>query len=150
MTLAHAVREKHESGIEKCRMIDFPRVAERRGNLSFIESGKHVPFEIKRVFYVYDIPTGEKRGAHAHRDLEEVVLCLSGGLDVVLNDGRETKVVHLNRPNRGLYIPRLIWTNMENFYPNTVYVVLASTPYNEKDYIRDYDHFLEIAGGNHQ
>ncbi len=148
MVITHAVGKERGLGIERCRMIEFPKIAERRGNLSFIESGGHVPFAIRRVFYVYDIPTGEKRGAHAHRELEEVVICLSGGLDVVLSDGRDTKVVHLNRPNRGLYIPNLIWTNMENFNPNTVYVVLASTHYNESDYIRDYDEFIALTGGD--
>lgn len=135
------------STVSDCRYIDFPKINDRRGNLTFIESERQVPFEIRRVFYIYDIPSGEVRGAHAHRRLRQVIVCLSGSLDVVVNDGREQKTIHLNRPTRGLYLPPMIWANMENFDSNTIYVVIASTRYDESDYIRDFDEFMRLAKG---
>jgi dTDP-4-dehydrorhamnose 3,5-epimerase-like enzyme len=126
--------------------LEFPKITDHRGNLSFVEGAGHVPFEIRRVFYVYDIPSGEHRGAHAHHRLEQVVVCLSGSLDVELDDGRERRVVRLNRPWHGLHIPPLVWASEGNFDPGTVYLVLASDHYDERDYVRDYGAYLAAVG----
>lgn len=129
--------------IDDCRLIELPKIRDNRGNLTFLESDRHIPFEIKRVFYVYDIPSGEDRGAHAHHDLHQFIICLSGGLDVKLDDGTRQRTVHLNRPWIGLHIPPMIWASEGNFDPNTVYVVLASDYYRAESYIRDYDDFMQ-------
>lgn len=134
-------------GVSECKFFDLSKVEERRGNLTFIEGASDIPFDIKRVFYVYDIPSGAVRGAHAHHELEEIVVCLSGSLDIVVNDGKEKRVLHLNRPYIGLYLPPMIWSNFENFDVGTIYLVLASTHYDASDYIRDYDEFLQLANG---
>ena len=131
--------------INECTIITFPKIADRRGNLSFIEGNRHVPFPIKRVFYVYDIPSAQDRGAHAHRSLQELVVCLSGSLEVRLDDGQNKKVLRLNRPWQGLFIPPMIWTSYGDFDPGTVYIVLASEYYEEEDYYRDYNIFLKDA-----
>jgi hypothetical protein len=131
--------------VDDCKLLDLPKVSDARGNLTFIESDRHVPFDIKRVFYVYDIPSGQERGAHAHRRLHQFLICLSGGLDVMLDDGVSKRTVHLNRPWRGLHVPPMIWAAEGDFDPGTVYVVLASDLYNPEDYIRDYDEFLKLA-----
>lgn len=133
--------------LSDCRLLEFPKIADHRGNLSFVENDRHVPFAVRRVFYVYDIPSGEQRGAHAHRALEQVIICLSGGVEVSLDDGRERRTVRLNRPWQGLYVPPLVWAAEGNFDPGTVYLVLASAPYDERDYLRDYDEFLAVVGG---
>lgn len=133
-------------GLEKVALLDFPKITDHRGNLTFIEEGRHIPFAVRRVFYIYDIPSGEDRGAHAHRTLEQVVICLSGGLEVHLDDGRETRTERLNRPWHGIYIPSMVWASEGNFDPGTVYLVLASDFYNEADYLRDYEEFLRVAG----
>ncbi len=127
--------------LEKCRIIEFPKITDQRGNLTFVEGDQHIPFQVQRVFYVYDIPSGESRGAHAHRTLQQVVICLSGSLDVHLDDGDDQRTVHLNRPWFGLYIPPMIWASEGNFDPGTVYMVLASAHYNEADYHRDYEEY---------
>lgn len=129
-------------GLEQCHVIEFPKITDHRGNLTFIEEGRHVPFDVKRVFYIYDIPSGEDRGAHAHKTLHQVLICLSGGLEVHLDDGVDRKTVHLNRPWLGLYIPPMVWASEGNFDSGTVYLVLTSDYYNEADYVRDYDEFL--------
>lgn len=129
----------------KPTLIQFPKISDHRGNLTFIEERKHVPFEVRRVFYVYDIPSGEDRGAHAHKTLEQVLICLSGALDVHLDDGHETETVHLNRPWLGLYLPPMIWASEGNFDSGTVYLVLTSDLYDEADYYRDYNQFLEAV-----
>ena len=131
-----------------CRILEFPKVSDRRGNLTFIEESAHVPFPIARVFYVYDIPSGENRGAHAHKTLQQAVVCLSGSLDVALDDGFAQRSVHLNRPWLGLYIPPMVWASEGNFDPGTVYLVLASAPYDAADYHRDYDVFLQAVRGH--
>lgn len=128
--------------LEQVRIIELPKIADHRGNLTFVEGDRHIPFQIRRTFYVYDIPSGEYRGAHAHRNLEQVVICLSGGLEVYLEDGQEQRTIRLNRPWLGLYIPPMVWASQGNFDPGTVYIVLASQPYDETDYYRDYDSYL--------
>lgn len=131
--------------VSSCRVIEFPKISDHRGNLTFIEGGRHVPFDVKRTFYVYDIPSGEHRGAHAHHALHQVIICLSGGMDVYLDDGQEKRTVHLNRPWLGVHVPPMIWAAEGNFDPGTVYVVLASEYYDEADYIRDYDEFVDLV-----
>jgi oxalate decarboxylase/phosphoglucose isomerase-like protein (cupin superfamily) len=128
--------------VQNCRLIEFPKIADPRGNLSFIEGARHVPFPIRRVFYLYDVPTGESRGAHAHKALQQVVICLSGSFDMALDDGLTRTRVHLNRPWQGLYVPPLIWGAEVNFDPGTVCLVLASELYREADYYRHYDAYL--------
>jgi len=128
------------------RLFSLPKIFDPRGNLSFIESKKHVPFDIKRVFYIYDLPTAISRGAHAHKKCEQFIICLTGGLDVHLDDGLgNKKMIHLNKPWQGLYIPNYIWGLEENFDSGTVYLVLASELYNEKDYFRDYNEFAHAV-----
>ena len=128
--------------LEACRLIDLPKVTDRRGNLTFIEQTRHIPFDIKRVFFLYDVPTAEDRGAHAHRVLQQFIICLSGSFDVVIDKVVEQTKVHLNRPWKGLYIPSMIWAAEVNFDPGSVCLVLASEFYNEDDYYRDYQQFL--------
>ena len=128
--------------LSDCRLIELPKIADYRGNLTFLEGDNHIPFPIKRVFYIYDIPSGTDRGAHAHHDLHQFLICLSGGLKVYLDDGKEKRTVHLNRPWMGLHVPPMIWASEGDFDPGTVYIVLASDVYHADSYIRDYEHFL--------
>ena len=129
------------SSVDQCTLVELPKISDPRGNLTFIEGGGHVPFDIERVFYLYDVPTGTDRGAHAHRQLHQFLVCLSGSFDVALDDGRSRRTVHLNRPWVGLHIPPMIWASEVNFDPGSVCLALASAPYDEDDYIRDYDAF---------
>lgn len=124
------------------KLIELPKISDPRGNLSFVEGGRHLPFDIKRIFYLYDVPTGEDRGAHAHRELHQFLICLSGSFDVSLDDGFNKSIVHLNRPWRGLHIPPMIWASEINFDPGSVCLVLASDYYIESDYIRNYSEFI--------
>ena len=133
------------ANVHDCEIIQLPKVTDRRGNLSFIEEERHIPFAIRRVFYIYDIPSGQTRGAHAHKTLHQFVVCLSGSLEVQLADGLVERTVRLNRPWIGLHIPPMIWANEANFDPGTVYVVLASELYDEADYIRDFKTFKTLA-----
>jgi hypothetical protein len=127
--------------VAQCKIIDFPKITDARGNLSVIEENKHVPFEIKRVYYLYDVPGGEKRGGHAHKLLEQFIIAASGSFDVILDDGVDRKRYHLNRSYYGLYIPTMIWRELDNFSSGSVCVVLASEHFDEEDYIRDYNEF---------
>ena len=131
--------------IDQCRIINFPKIAEARGNLSFIEGNNHVPFTIKRIYYLYDVPSGATRGGHAHKTLSELIIALSGSFDVVLDDGKEKKLFFLNRPHYGLYVPPGVWREIENFSSNSVALALASDFYYEKDYIRDYEVFKKMV-----
>lgn len=128
--------------VHDCKLVQLPKIPDKRGNLTFIESGRNIPFEIKRVFYLYDIPTEESRGAHAHKDLHQFLICLGGSFDVLLDDGRERTTVHMNRPWQGLHIPPMIWAAELNFDPSSICLVLVSDFYDESDYIRNYDDFL--------
>ena len=126
-------------------IIDLPKIQDKRGNLSFVEGNNHIPFEIKRTFWIYDVPGGEERGGHAYRENEEFIVALSGSFDVVLDDGRgEVQSFHLNRSYYGLYVPNMIWRQITNFSTNSLAMVLASQPYDADDYIRDYEHFKLI------
>jgi len=128
-----------------CRIIDLPKITDARGNLTFIEGGRHIPFDIKRVYYLYDVPGGAERGAHGHRRLQQFIVAMSGSFDVILDDGFETKTIHMNRSYYGLYVSPMMWRNITNVSSGAVLMVLASELYNESDYFRDYEQFLEAA-----
>lgn len=121
--------------------IFFPKFNDKRGNLSFIEQENHIPFKIERTHWIYDVPGGEKRGGHAYRNNEELIVALSGSFDVIVDDGNEKKTFSLNRSYYGLYVPRGTWREMQNFSTNSLALILSSTKYDESDYIRDYDEF---------
>jgi dTDP-4-dehydrorhamnose 3,5-epimerase-like enzyme len=131
--------------IRDCKIIELPKITDPRGNLSFIEGGQHIPFEIKRVYYLYDVPGGSDRGSHAHKNLHQFVVAMSGSFDVVLDDGKEKKRFHLNRSYYGLYVCPMMWRDLDNFSSGAVCMVLASAHYEEADYIRDYDQFITAA-----
>lgn len=121
-----------------CKIIDLPKIEDPRGNLTFIESNNHIPFEIKRVYYLYDVPGGETRGGHAHKKLHQFIIAANGSFDVILDNGDKKKRFHLNRSYYGLYIKNMIWRELDNFSSGSVCLVLASDFYDEDDYIRDY------------
>jgi len=127
--------------VEDCKIFDLPKIQDPRGNLSFIEEVKHFPFFIKRAYWIYDVPGGQKRGGHAFKKQHEMIVALSGSLDVVVDDGTDRKIFSLNRSYYGLYIPSGIWREMENFSTNSLAFVLSSTEYLVEDSIRDYDEF---------
>ena len=124
--------------MEQPRIIDLPKIGDKRGNLSLVEEFKHIPFKIERTYWIYDVPGGEKRGGHAYRENQEFIVALSGSFDVVLDDGKEKTLYSLNRSYYGLYVPKGWWRQMENFSTNALALVLASTPYTKGDYIYDY------------
>jgi len=130
--------------MEEARIIQLPKNGDRRGNLSVIEQMDRIPFKIERAFWIYDVPGGEFRGGHAYREAEEFIVALSGSFDVVVDDGTRKQVFSLNRSYYGLYIPKRMWRGMENFSTNSLALVLSSTPYDEADYIRDYEEFKRI------
>lgn len=129
-------------GLNQCRIIEFPRIEDRRGNLTFVEANRHVPFAFPRVYYLYDVPGGAERGGHAHKALQQVLIAMSGSFDVVLDDGRDRRRFHLNRSYYGIYVPQMIWRELDNFSSGSVCMVLASELYSESDYYRRYDEFL--------
>lgn len=131
--------------IERCRIVDLPRINDPRGNLTFVESGDQVPFDIQRAYYLYDIPGGAERGGHAHKELEQLIIAMSGSFDIILDDGYRQERLHLNRSYYGLYVGNMVWREMDNFSSGSVCLVLASTLYDESDYYRDYDEFLQAA-----
>ena len=123
------------------RMIEFPKILDKRGNLSFFENDKHIPFSIARAYWIYDVPGGETRGGHAYQTLHEVIVALSGSFSVVLNDGSEEKIFTLNRSYYGLYVPKMIWRHLEDFSTNSLALIVASEAYNANDYIRNFEVF---------
>ena len=131
--------------MEQPRIIDLPKIGDKRGNLSLVEEFKHIPFKIERTYWIYDVPGGEKRGGHAYHENQEFIVALSGSFDVVLDDGKEKKLYSLNRSYYGLYVPKGWWRQMENFSTNALALVLASTPYTKEDYIYDYQEFKRNA-----
>lgn len=132
--------------IDQVKLLNLPKIEDPRGNLSFIEEDSQVPFRIKRTYWIYDVPGGEVRGAHAFMEQEELIVALSGSFDVVVDDGSSKKVFSLNRSYYGLYIPSGLWRSMENFSTNALAMVLSSTLYSENDYIRSYNEFLQYKG----
>ena len=137
---------KLKSGsIENCRLIELPVVHDPRGNLTFIEDNRHIPFAIKRVYYLYDVPGGAVRAGHAHKTLHQLLIAMSGSFDIALDDGIDVKRVHLNRSYFGLYIPPMIWRVIDNFSSGSVCMALASDFFDEADYYRDYDEFKQAA-----
>lgn len=125
-----------------CRIIDLPKIQDPRGNLTFVEGKSHVPFDISRVYYLYDVPGGAERGGHAHKALHQLIIAMSGSFDVVLDDGKEKVRYHLNRSYFGLYVCPMIWRELDNFSSGSVCMVLASNRYDESDYYRDYAEFM--------
>ena len=128
----------------KPQIIKLPKFLDKRGNLSFIEEEKHIPFKIQRTYWIYDVPGGEARGGHAYKTNEEFIVALSGSFDVILDDGEEKKIFSLNRSYYGLYVPQGLWRQMENFSTNSLALILASTPYIPDDYIYDYNIFKNM------
>ena len=131
--------------LSHCHIIDLPKIGDPRGNLTFIEGNRHIPFDIKRVYYLYDIPGGSERGAHGHRNLKQLIVAMSGSFDVVLDDGFNKKSFHMNRSYFGLYVSPMIWRDITNVSSGAVLMVLASEFYSEDDYFRDYNLFLLAA-----
>ncbi|MCL2523739.1 MAG: FdtA/QdtA family cupin domain-containing protein [Betaproteobacteria bacterium] len=129
--------------ISNCKIIGLPIIHDCRGNLSFIEGGQHIPFDIQRVYYLYDVPGGAERGGHAHKALHQFIIAMSGSFDVVLDDGCVKKRFHLNRSYNGLYVCPMIWRELDNFSSGSVCLVLASNKYDEADYFRDYTKFMD-------
>ncbi|MDG2013264.1 MAG: FdtA/QdtA family cupin domain-containing protein [Pirellulaceae bacterium] len=129
-------------GLNNCRLIELPKISDPRGNLTFIEGNTHIPFDIKRVYYLYDVPGGAERGGHAHKALHQLIIAMSGSFDIVLDDGTDKKRIHLNRSYFGLYVCPMMWREIDNFSSGSVCMVLASNLYDESDYFRHYDKFL--------
>jgi dTDP-4-dehydrorhamnose 3,5-epimerase-like enzyme len=136
-------------GIDQCRLIDLPKILDARGNLTFIESGRHLPFELKRVYYLYDVPGGSERGGHAHKSLHQFLIAMSGSFDVVLDAGHGRQRFHLNRSYYGLYIPPMVWRELDNFSSGSVALALVSEFYDEDEYIRDHAAYLEAVRAGH-
>jgi oxalate decarboxylase/phosphoglucose isomerase-like protein (cupin superfamily) len=135
------------SSVYNCSVIELPQISNRAGNITPIISENEIPFNIRRVYYLYDVPSGESRGGHAHKNLQQLIIAASGSFDVVLDDGRIRRTISLNRPNFGLYIKPGIWRELENFSSGSVLLVLASLKYSEEDYIRDYKEFITFKNG---
>lgn len=133
--------------LSRARLIPLQTIPSHNGNLTVVEGRKQVPFEIRRVFYIYSMPGGGQRGNHANRRLHELIICLRGSFDVNLDDGRSSKIFHLDHPTYGLYIPPMVWGTQSNFEAGSIYLVLASSPYNAGDYIRNYAEFLKAVRG---
>lgn len=131
--------------LKDCKIVNLPKISDPRGNLSFIEGGRHIPFDIKRVYYLYDVPGGSDRGAHAHKNLHQFIIAMSGSFDVVLDDGQKKHRFHLNRSYFGLYVCPMMWRDLDNFSSGAVCMVLASEHYDEADYIREYEQFSATA-----
>ena len=129
--------------VRGCKILDLPKISDPRGNLTFIESPKHIPFDIARVYYLYDVPGGAERGGHAHKELQQLIIAMSGSFDIVLDDGVNKERIHLNRPYFGLYVNTMVWRELDNFSSGSVCMVLASIPYDESDYYRDYQEFTQ-------
>ena len=127
--------------LEHVKILELPKILDGRGNLSFVEELNHIPFKIKRTYWIYDVPGGEIRGGHAYKENQELIIALSGSFDVVLDNGKSKETYSLNRSYYGLYVPEGIWREMKNFSTNSLALILASTEYNPLDYIRDYDQF---------
>jgi dTDP-4-dehydrorhamnose 3,5-epimerase-like enzyme len=131
--------------VDDWRLIELPKIADTRGNLTFVEGKRHVTFDIKRVYYLYDVPAGAERGGHAHKGLQQLMVAVSGSFDVILDNGTQRDRIHLSHANEGLYIGSMIWREMTNFTAGAVCVVLASELYDEADYYRSYEEFISAV-----
>ncbi len=131
--------------LEKCQIFHLPKISDPRGNLTFIEAGRHIPFDIRRVYYLYDVPGGAERGGHAHKALHQLIIAMSGSFDIHLDDGTAKKTVHMNRSYYGLYVCPMVWREINNFSSGAVCMALVSEYYDELDYYRDYDQFISDA-----
>lgn len=131
--------------MESARIIELPKILDKRGNLSFVEQFMHIPFEIKRTYWIYDVPGGEARGGHAYKENEEFIIALSGSFDVIVDNGKEKKTYTLNRSYYGLYVPKGTWREMNNFSTNSLAVILSSTLYDKKDYVFDYEQYKSMT-----
>lgn len=131
--------------LDKCQIFDLPRINDPRGNLTFVESNRHIPFSIQRVYYLYDVPGGSERGGHAHKALHQLIIAVSGSFDIHLNDGGAKKTISMNRSYSGLYVCPMIWREIDNFSSGAVCMVLASDYYDEQDYYRNYSDFINDA-----
>lgn len=129
--------------LENCKIIELPKIADPRGNLTFVEGSHHVPFDIKRVYYLYDVPGGAERGGHAHKNLKQFIIAMSGSFDIVVSNDIEEKTFHLNRSYYGLYLDNMVWRTIDNFSSGAVCMVLASEYYTEDDYYREYEDFTK-------
>jgi dTDP-4-dehydrorhamnose 3,5-epimerase-like enzyme len=134
--------------ITDARIINLPKILDERGNLSFLQNKDQLPFIIQRVYWIYDVPGGEHRGGHAYKSLHEIIIALSGSFDVVLNDGKDEKKITLNRSYYGLYVPKMVWRQLENFSTNSLAFIAADQPYSEQDYIRNFQDFKHESLGN--
>lgn len=137
-----------KSSVYNCCIVELPKIHNRAGNITVLENNIHVPFEVKRVYYLYDVPGGEDRGGHAHENLQQFIIAVSGAFEVLIDDGINKKIVHLNRPYIGLHIVPGIWRELLNFSSGSICMSLASELYDEKDYIRDYETFKNTVEGN--
>jgi len=133
-------------GINECFIIGFPKIQDSRGNLTFIEGGQHIPFDIRRIYYIYDVPGGAVRAGHAHKNLQQVLIAIAGSFDIILDDGNEKKTFSMNRSYYGLYITPMTWRIINNFSSGSVCLSLVSQIYDESDYIRDYQEFIKLKG----
>jgi len=131
------------TSLDQCRIVELPKISDPRGNLTFIEGNSQIPFDIKRVYYLYDVPGGAERGGHAHKALSQLIIAMSGSFDVILDDGENKKRVHLNRSYQGLFVCPMIWRELDNFSSGSVCLVLASNTYTEEDYFRDKHDFMK-------
>jgi WxcM-like, C-terminal len=138
---------RHAVSLDECRIIQLSRIEDVRGSLTVVEGSSDVPFPINRAYWLYDVPGGAARGGHAHRSLRQLIVSLSGSCDVTIDDGHERRTHHLNRSYFGLYVHPMIWREIDNFSSNSVLLVLASAPYDESDYFRDYATFVEAVNG---
>jgi dTDP-4-dehydrorhamnose 3,5-epimerase-like enzyme len=132
-----------KKSVEQCQILELPKITDQRGNLTFIENNKHIPFDIKRVYYLYDVPGGAERAGHAHQALHQFLVAMSGSFDVVIDDGHERTTYHLNRAYYGLYICPMVWREIVNFSSGSVCMALASDFYDESDYYREYEDFVK-------
>ncbi len=131
--------------LDKCHLIDLPRINSSRGNLTFMENNTHIPFDIKRVYYISDVPSDEQRGGHAYRELEQVIIAVAGSFDFILDDGYHTQKFTLNHSNQGLYVCPMVWRQALNFSSDSICLVLASAHHTEQDYLRNYEEFLQTS-----
>jgi hypothetical protein len=132
------------SSLENVRIINLPKILDPRGNLSFLEEGQNIPFEVKRIYWIYDVPGGEKRGGHSFKTNKEIIIALSGSFDVAIDDGKDARSFSLNRSYYGLYVPNMIWRHMENFSTNSLALIISSTSFDINDYDRDYEQFSKL------